>query len=60
MTNRMCKCGGIIREQGKAYWDTLPSCSCANPTMASMGDTIISTTATMTNQKKQDWDEDSE
>ena len=30
---RTCKCGGIIRENMKPYWDTLPSCSCQNPIM---------------------------
>ena len=30
---RTCKCGGIIREMNKPYWDTLPSCSCQSPTM---------------------------
>ncbi len=25
------KCGGVIREVGKPYWDVLPSCSCVEP-----------------------------
>ena len=42
---RTCKCGGIIREHGKPYWDTLPSCSCANPDMVKH-DIVITTTST--------------
>jgi len=42
--NRTCKCGGIIRENGKPYWDTLPSCSCQNPTMIE-NIAVVTTTA---------------
>jgi len=49
--NRICKCGGIIRENGKPYWDILPSCSCQNPTMIE-NPPIITTTTTTNNETK--------
>lgn len=41
---RTCKCGGIIREDAKPYWDTLPSCSCQNPEVVPYHVQITSTT----------------
>ena len=44
--NRTCKCGGIIRENGKPFWDILPSCTCQNPTMTENSPVVITTTGT--------------
>lgn len=42
---RTCQCGGVIREQQKPYWDTLPSCTCQNP-IAVTNQTITTTAGT--------------
>jgi len=54
MMNRTCKCGGIIRENMKPYWDTLPSCSCQNPTMIENPSVVITTTSTVPLSSLQD------
>jgi hypothetical protein len=42
-----CQCGGVIREQGKPFFDILRSCTCASP-VAVQTPTIITTTTTGT------------
>lgn len=46
MENRVCKCGGIIREVNKPYWDVLPSCHCSNPEMVYVQSKTTNTTGT--------------
>ena len=46
MIYQTCKCGSVIREYGKVYFDTLPSCTCLNPEAVEMKSTIVSTDGT--------------
>ena len=41
--SRVCQCGGIIRENGKPFWDILPSCTCQNPVMVKAQPTVYTT-----------------
>ena len=56
MMNRTCQCGGIIREAGKPFWDTLPSCTCAAPVAIKQPEIrwATNTTGVESNPKKGD------
>ena len=55
--NRTCKCGGVIRDHGQAYLDTLPSCHCSNPEAMHLQSTYVTST-TSAPRHAQSWEEE--